>query len=120
MKQLIKPLAVLVTCAIFAVAPLAAAQPSPAIPASISTPDKVESRLGTLDFKDGAPNAATLSKLYDNLDFTHAFTAFNNTMRGVSIAALRKGFQGAGVKDNEVIIFSELMDGSDSDVITAA
>jgi hypothetical protein len=31
-------------------------------------------------------------------------------MRGVSIHALRKGMQSFGVKDNEVIVFSELMD----------
>jgi hypothetical protein len=31
----------------------------------ISTPDKVESRLGTLEFDDGAPSAATAEMLYD-------------------------------------------------------
>ena len=31
-------------------------------------------------------------------------------MQGVSIHALHKGLQSVGVKDNEVIIFSELMD----------
>jgi hypothetical protein len=31
-----------------------------------------------------------VAKIYDNLDYTHACNAFNNTMRGVSIAALRK------------------------------
>ena len=50
-------------------------------PASITTPDKVESRLGTLDFKDGAPSQATMDKVYDHLDFTHAFEAFVNTAR---------------------------------------
>ena len=32
---------------------------------SISTPDKVESRLGTLEFTDGAPSDATAELLYD-------------------------------------------------------
>jgi len=32
---------------------------------SISTLDKVESRLGTLEFDDGAPSAATAEMLYD-------------------------------------------------------
>jgi hypothetical protein len=36
--------------------------------ASITTPDKVDSRLGTLEFEDGAPNAASVAKIYDNLD----------------------------------------------------
>jgi hypothetical protein len=86
------------------------AQMTPAIPQSLQTPDKVESRLGTLDFKDGAPSKATLDKVYDNLDFTHALRAFSDTLQGVSIHAIRKGLQSIGVKDNEVIVFSELMD----------
>ncbi len=80
------------------------------IPPALVTPDKVESRLGTLEFKDGAPSKATLDKVYDNLDFTHAYEAFVNTMSGVSINALHKGLLSIGVKDNEVIVFSELMD----------
>jgi hypothetical protein len=73
-------------------------------------PDKVESRFGTLEFKDGAPSADTSAKVYDNLDFTHAYETFVNTMQGVSLVAARRGFLDAGVKDNEILIFSELMD----------
>jgi hypothetical protein len=80
------------------------------IPREITTPDKVETRTGTLDFKDGAPSKATVDKGYENLDFTHTFDAFNNTMRGVSVASIHKGLLSAGVKDNEVIVYSELMD----------
>ncbi len=86
------------------------AQTSPAVPASITTPDKVQSRIGTLEFKDGQPNKATLDKVYEQLDFQHATRAFSDTLQGVSIHALRKGIQSVGVKDNEVIVFSELMD----------
>jgi hypothetical protein len=89
---------------------LVAAQSAPTIPLSISTPDKVQSRIGTLEFMDGVPSDATLEKVYDNLDFTYAFRAFVDTMQGVSIQALRRGLLSAGVKDNEVIIFSKLMD----------
>jgi len=89
---------------------LAAAQTTPAIPSSITTPDKVESRLGTLNFKDGAPDKATLEKAYDYIDFAHAYNAFVNTMQGVSLVAGRRAFLGLGVKDNEILIFSELMD----------
>ena len=45
---------------------------------------------------------ATLEKVYDNLDFTYAFRAFMDNMRGVSIHALRKGMMSLGMKDNEV------------------
>ena len=86
------------------------AQTSPAVPASITTPDKVQSRIGTLEFKDGQPNKATLDKVYEQLDFQHATRAFSDTLQGVSIHAVRKGLQSVGVKDNEVIVFSELMD----------
>jgi hypothetical protein len=96
--------------AMLALSRLANAQSAPAIPSAISTPDKIESRLGVLEFKDGAPSAETVTKIYDNLDFTHAFEAFVNTMRGVSVDAIHKGFLSIGVKDNEVLIFSELAD----------
>jgi hypothetical protein len=97
-----------VTCAMLALPQMVAAQAP--IPQSISTPDKVESRFGPLEFKDGAPNAATVAKVYDNVDYTHAYDAFVNTMQGVSIEAIRKGMASIGVKDNEVLVFSELMD----------
>jgi len=110
MQQLIRPLVVFVACALLALPRLAAAQATTAIPPAITTPDKVDSRIGTLDFKDGMPSQATLERIYDNLDFTHAFEAFVNTMQGVNAAAIRKGFLDIGVKDNEVLVFSKLMD----------
>jgi hypothetical protein len=88
----------------------AKAETGSAIPAAITTPDRVESRIGPLEFKDGVPSKATLDKVYDNLDSTYAFRAFTDNMRGVSIHALRKGMRDIGVKDNEVLVFSELMD----------
>jgi hypothetical protein len=33
------------------------------IPRSITTPDKVESRLGSLEFKDGVPNSSLILRL---------------------------------------------------------
>jgi hypothetical protein len=80
------------------------------IPPSLVTPDKVETRIGTLEFKDGAPSAETLEEVYDHLDFTHAFEAFVNTMQGVSMEAIRKGFHDLGFKDNEVVVWSDLLD----------
>ncbi len=76
---------------------------------SISTPDKVESKLGVLNFKDGIPDVATTQKLYDELDYIHAVDAFINCYPAVSQHALRKGFIKAGVNDNDVIVCSELM-----------
>jgi hypothetical protein len=109
MKPLAKPLAIVAACALLAV-PSAAAQPANPPPPSITTPDVVESRIGTLEFTDGMPSQDTLDKVYDNLDFTHAFEAFVNTVQGVGFQATHRGLLDAGVQDNEVILFSELMD----------
>jgi hypothetical protein len=77
---------------------------------SVSTPDRVESRLGTLEFNDGAPTKATAELLYDHLDFVHAMEAFINAFPGASLAAMRRGFQAAGAEDNSFTFFPELMD----------
>jgi hypothetical protein len=110
MRPLISSLVAVMACAMLALPCLAAAQASIGIPPAITTPDKVESRIGTLEFKDGMPSKDTVAKVYDNLDFAHAFEAFVNTLQGVSIRALHKGLLSVGVKDNEVLVFSELMD----------
>ena len=110
MKPLVASLILVLVYAVLAASRPAAAQANSAIPSAITTPDKVDSRIGPLDFKDGMPSKETLDKVYDNLDFTHAFEAFVNTMQGVNAAAIRKGFLDIGVKDNEVLVFSKLMD----------
>jgi hypothetical protein len=80
------------------------------IPKSVITPDTVETRLGTLNFKDGVPDAATTQKLYDELDYIHAVDAFINGYPLVSQLALQKGFIEAGINDNDFVVTSELMD----------
>jgi hypothetical protein len=77
---------------------------------SISTPDQLETRVGTLEFVDGVPSGETVETVYDHLDFAHALNVFLNGYAGASTVALRKGLEEAGAKDNEVLIFSELMD----------
>lgn len=110
MKRPVGALAGLVAGGLLALTSLAEAQTSPAIPASITTPARVDSRIGVLEFKDGTPSQATLDKVFDNLDYTRAFEAFVNTMQGVNAAAIRKGLLDVGVKDNEILVFSRLMD----------
>ncbi|MGH6747695.1 MAG: DUF1254 domain-containing protein, partial [Methyloceanibacter sp.] len=81
------------------------------IPPSLTTPDQVETSIGTLKFRDGVPDQATADKVYDQLDLQRGISAFLNGLRGVSIFAARQGIRAAGVKDNEgVLIFSGLMD----------
>ncbi len=89
---------------------LVAAQAITKVPAEISTPDKVESRIGTLEYKDGAPTVETAERIRDTLDFTRALNAYNNSFRGASAYAIGKGFQSIGAEDNSFVIFSELLD----------
>ncbi len=80
------------------------------VPRQITTPSKVQTRVGTLEFKDGIPNSETVQKIYDQLDFQRGVETYLNTLRGVSIYAARQGMRDAGIKDNSVLIFSGLMD----------
>src|SRR6266478_10084020 len=60
------------------------------IPSSITIPDEVPTRLGTLKFTDGFPDDATVQKVYDNLDFQHAVQAYLFGLSVVSTEAARQ------------------------------
>jgi len=53
----------------------------PDIPAKITTPETVETRIGTLHFPNGVPDKETTQKVYDQLDFGRGVDAF---LRGMS------------------------------------
>ncbi|MBW2293455.1 MAG: DUF1254 domain-containing protein [Deltaproteobacteria bacterium] len=81
------------------------------IPGAITTPDRVETRIGTLEFFDGFPTPETVELVYDNLDFMRGVEAFLTTMPAASILAIREGFREVGVTRNGVVISTEeLMD----------
>ena len=80
------------------------------IPASILTPDTVETRLGTLNYFDGYPAPETVKKVYENLYFMRGVQAFLNTIPVASMAALREGMQDVGAVNGTVGIFEDLMD----------
>jgi hypothetical protein len=94
----------------FLLSTVSLAQTRPDNPSEISTPDRVESRLGTLQFHDGMPSPDTADKIYDQLDYVHGVNTFLNAYSAVNMWALRKGLIEAGVNDNDVLIFSGLMD----------
>ena len=85
---------------------------------SIAAPDRLETRLGTLEFVDGVPGDETAERVYDHLDFVHALNVYLDGFAGASTYAVRKGFHEIGVEDNSILIFSELM-GSESVFLTA-
>jgi hypothetical protein len=81
------------------------------IPPGITTPDSVETSLGTLKFFDGYPDDATTQKVYDNLDLMNGVNAFLNAMPGASVEAIKVGFASQGADNNQtVLIFESLMD----------
>ena len=82
----------------------------PEVRDAVTTPDSTQTSIGTLEFRDGMPSRETLDKVYDHLDFAHAFDAFMNTYQGVNTHGLRRGFLEAGIGDNELIIYPELID----------
>ena len=80
------------------------------IPSSITTPDSVETRLGTLKFTDGFPDDATVEKMYDNLDFERGVQTFLSGMPGTSLVGMRTGFAKLGALNNNVLLFENRLD----------
>lgn len=80
------------------------------IPPGIAMPDKVETRLGTLNFFDGFPDNATVEKLYDNLDFQRAVQAYLLALPPVSMVGLREGLTQWGPANVTIPTFETLMD----------
>ena len=80
------------------------------IPPSVASPDKVETRLGTLNFFDGFPDQATTEKLYDNLDFQRAVQAYLMAIPAVSQAANRNAIRTLGPINQTIPIFEQLLD----------
>lgn len=98
-----------VVCVALLSLPLAISAPAQ-IPSSLVTPDKVETSIGKLEFRDGVPSEESAQKIYDQIDATFAYRVFMDNLRGVSIRSMIAGMQELGVKPNEVLVFSELMD----------
>jgi hypothetical protein len=81
------------------------------IPPAITTPDRVETRIGTLEFFDGFPTEETVELVYDNLDFMRGIETFLNAMPAASLEALLEGVGSLGVDRNGAISITEsLMD----------
>ncbi|MGD9147659.1 MAG: DUF1254 domain-containing protein, partial [Anaerolineae bacterium] len=91
------------------------AQPTPgyntSIPEKIMTPDKVETRLGTLEFFDGIPTKETAELVYDNLDFLRGIETFLNGIPAASLEGLRLGMAELGATEcHQAVVFDNLMD----------
>lgn len=81
------------------------------IPVGITTPDKVKTSIGTLNFFDGVPTKETANLVQDYLDRSRGVDAFLKGIPGNSIQELRRGPEALGVNANgKVAIFDKLMD----------
>ena len=81
------------------------------IPENIMTPDKVETKIGELDFFDGVPSKETVAKVYDNLDYLRGIDTFLKFIPACNIEGMRRGTASLGVSEyNEVLVFDKLMD----------
>lgn len=76
----------------------------------IAMPDAVETRLGTLRFFDGFPDAETTQILYDNLDFQRAVQAYMLALPAVNMAGLREGLLTLGPANTTIPTFETMMD----------
>jgi hypothetical protein len=101
-------LAALLPCA--AVAQQPTSRMTTPIPPEITTPDKVETRIGTLEFFNGVPTAETAAKAYDQLDLARGIEVFLNGIPGASMVAIRGGSRAVGAIDGTVGIFQDRMD----------
>ena len=97
--------------AFFGVSASAQQQPDPKykakVPPSITTPDTVQTRIGTLKFHDGLPDKETIQKVYDNLDFVRGVDAFLLGIPAANVQGLRRGFIEGGFPPNQGFGISE-------------
>lgn len=80
------------------------------IPASITTPNVVETSIGTLRFFDGFPDTATVQKVYDNLDLLRSEQVFLTALPAASFYSIREGIRTFGPDNETAIITESLMD----------
>src|SRR6476620_161779 len=75
--------------------------------ASLSSPDRVESPFGALDFFDGVPLPGTVSTVYDALDLLRGVEVFLDAVPWASLVAMRRGLRSAGISSARVIGYTE-------------
>jgi hypothetical protein len=81
------------------------------VPSNITTPDTVQTRIGTLKSFDGLPDPETVRKVYDNLDFSRGVETFLTGLPAASVYAVCEGLSQAGIKRNGGVgITEDLLD----------
>jgi hypothetical protein len=80
------------------------------IPPDITTPDSVETSLGTLKFFDGLPDKETVRNVYDNLDLLRGVDVFLNTQSAASTLANIEGPKSVGGNNQTVVVHEDRVD----------
>ena len=81
------------------------------IPENITTPDKVKTPIGTLEFFDGVPIGKTTEMVYDYVDRARAVEVFINMTPAVSVYHIRQGQRDLGhTKSNQIVIAENMGD----------
>jgi hypothetical protein len=81
------------------------------IPKNITTPDKVKTPIGTLEFFDGVPIGKTTEMVYDYVDRARAVEVFINMTPAVSMYHIRQGQRDLGhTKSNQIVIAENMGD----------
>ena len=81
------------------------------IPENITTPDKVKTPIGTLEFFDGVPIGNTTEMVYDYVDRARAVEVFINMTPAVSVYHIRQGQRDIGhTKCNQIVIAEDMGD----------
>ena len=80
------------------------------VPDNVLIPDKVETRLGTLEFFDGVPTAETAQKVWDHQDFSRAVESMIMCTPAASLAGFRRGIREFGPDNETAIIWESRLD----------
>jgi len=81
------------------------------IPASITTPDTVETSIGKMEFFDGIPTQDTVNNVYEYMDLARAVQVYVDTVPIVSMQSLRIGGDTVGSKNaNQFLIAQDMLD----------
>ena len=81
------------------------------IPVGLLTPDKVNTELlGELEFFDGMPSDATVTKTMDFLDLSRAAEAFLNGIPAASIYAMLEGLKDGGAAPGDLMMWEDYGD----------
>lgn len=75
--------------------------------AHVSTPDRMSTPFGDVEFFDGVPKADSVQSLFDGLDLVRGITAFLSAVPGASLVAMRRGLRVAGVDSPDKIGYTD-------------